>query len=422
MPPRVNYGTTWWGSAWVRALEGAASLDPNRLARGRTYARQGAVGALGIASGHASARVTGHHGRYYRVDIGVRKLAPAEWEQVADAIAARAAHAAALLEGELDPAIVDDTMAVDVRLLPGAGDLRTDCSCPDWAEPCKHSAAVCYMVAAELDRDPFVLFLLRGIARDELMRLVRERRLERAPAGARRTGKANAAGRSGAEGGDAPADGLPAAAAWRDAPANGALAPLPEVVRGREPLTASHRPAHTPWDADLPRGQKIDTRRVDELAVDAISRARDMLLDGAPSGLRSGSRADLARRAASLGRGPELIELASNAGVAPDALREWAAAWSLAGDPGVAVVADGDAWSTDQEALEAGRAALVEMGHLRRRIALSYDSLRTAGIWLVIGPDGRWYALRGQGKHQELHLLAPPSTDICDLVEPPPAP
>lgn len=418
MPPRINYGTTWWGSAWVQALEGAASLDPNRLARGRTYARQGAVGALTIASGHAAARVTGKHGRYYRVDIAVRQLAPTEWDQVADAIAARAAHAAALLEGELDPAIVDDTMAVDVRLLPGAGDLRTDCSCPDWAEPCKHSAAVCYMVAAELDRDPFVLFLLRGIERDELMRLVRARRLERSPAGARRARSARATGRSD-DGGEAP--GVPAAAAYRDAPASGELAPLPDIVRTREPLTAAHRPAHTPWDAELPRGQKIDTRRVDELAVDAISRARDMLLDGKASGLRAGSRADLARRAAALGWGPEQIELASNAGVTADALRAWAEAWTLGGDAGVAVVADGDAWSTDQEALEAGRAALVELGHLRRRIALSYDSLKTAGIWLVIGPDGRWYALRGQGKHQELHLVAPPSRDICDLVEPPPA-
>jgi hypothetical protein len=85
----------------------------------------------------------------------------------------------------------------------------------------------------------------------------------------------------------------------------------------------------------------------------------------------------------------------------------------------VAVVADGDAWSTDQEALEAGRAALVDLGYQRRAVALSYDSLKVKGDWLVIGPDLRWYRLRGGGKHSELKLLAPGADDVCDLVEPP---
>lgn len=176
MSRRAPFATSWWGRAWVDALERSAHLDPNRLARGRTYARQGAVLELEFGAGYVAGRVQGTHGRWYRADVAVRKLADAEWEQVADAIAARAAHAAALLEGELDPGIVDDLAELDVRLLPGPGDLRPDCTCPDWAEPCKHAAALCYLVAAELDRDPFVLFLLRGIDRGALTELLRVRR------------------------------------------------------------------------------------------------------------------------------------------------------------------------------------------------------------------------------------------------------
>ena len=157
-------------------MERSASLDPSRLARGRTYARNGSVGELEIGLGYVAATVRGTHGRIYRTDIAVKPLAAQEWEQVADAIAAKAAHAAALLDGELDPGLIEDAEQVDVRLLPGSGDLRPDCSCPDWAEPCKHAAALCYLVANELDRDPFQLFLLRGIGRDDLLAMVRSRR------------------------------------------------------------------------------------------------------------------------------------------------------------------------------------------------------------------------------------------------------
>jgi uncharacterized Zn finger protein len=404
MPPRATFGTTWWGTAWIDALDASASLDPSRLGRGRTYARNGSVGPLSLAAGHVSAKVTGKHHRYYRVDVAVRTLAPSEQEQVVDAIAGRAAHAAALLDGDMDPGILDDLAAVDVRLLPGAGDLRTDCSCPDWAEPCKHSAAVCYLVANELDRDPFVLFLLRGMHRDDLMEQVRARR-------AATSGSAAPA--------SSPAVGIPAREAWDHLPLDAALPPLPEVVARREPLSTSHRPVHTPWDAAIPPQHGIDPRRVDELAADAAQRAQEVLVDGRPTGLRSGSRADLARRAARLDRGPQLSRLAAQAGVTVRTLRSWSEAWVVAGDAGVAVVADGNAWSTDQEALEAGRTALVDLGYLRRSVALSYDSLKVKGEWLVIGPDERWYRLRGGGKHSELKLMAPPADDVCDLVDPP---
>ena len=401
MAPRTVFGTTWWGAAWVSALENAAMPDPNRLSRGRTYARNGSVGELTIAAGHISARVIGSHRRYYRVDIAVRTLAPTEWEQVAEAIAAKAAHAAALLDGELDPGIVDDVAQVDVRLLPGAGDLRPDCSCPDWAEPCKHEAAVCYLVAAELDRDPFVLFLLRGMARDDLMAMVREQRGGRA-----------------IESVEPPTPkGVRAASAWGRQPLDAPLEPLPEIVTIRD--ANHHRSSrHTPWEAEIPRGHRVDTTSVDDLAIDAALRAQAMLTDGRPSGLRANSRADVARRAAGLDRGPAVAQLAERLGLEPTALRRWADAWTLGGDHGVAMVADPNAWSTDSAALEAGRDALVDLGYARRSIALNYDSLRMkANVWLALGFDGRWYRLQGRGKSQELQLAVPPSIDVCDLVE-----
>ena len=93
----------------------------------------------------------------------MRQFADAEWDsRVRGHRRSRAAHAAALLDGELDPGVVDEAAAVGVDLLPDRASCRPRCSCPDWADPCKHSAAVCYLVADALDADPFALFLLRG--------------------------------------------------------------------------------------------------------------------------------------------------------------------------------------------------------------------------------------------------------------------
>lgn len=396
-----RFGTTWWGSAWIAALEGAGTGYESRLPRGRTYARKGAVREIELQPGHIAARVVGTEGELYRVDIGVKQLAAAEWEQVATAIAARAAHLAALLDGELDPGVVEDAAAVDVRLLPRPADLRPDCSCPDWAEPCKHAAAACYLAASELDRDPFALFLLRGIGRDELIELVRSRRGEATP-----SPPATA---------DEP--GMDAAQLWAGRSLDDPLPPPPSLP-GPHRQHLHHRGRHVPWGAQLPGRFGVDPQRIDELAEDAVDRAWSMLVDDLPSGLGAPPLADLARRAAS-GR-DALTDLAARAGVTPGRLRTWADAWLLGGDEAVMVLAEPDCWSTDQIALDAGRELLVELGHPRRSVALNYDSLlMSSTVWLVLGPDRRWYRLHGPGKHQDLRLGAPPSADIRDLVDPP---
>lgn len=403
MATRQTFGHTWWGQAWVEALEASAGLDTGRLSRGRTYARKGSVGTVTVGPGYATASVQGSHGHVYRTDVGVKTLASSEWEQVAAAIGTRAAHVAALLDGELDPGIVADAESADVKLLPGAGDLRWDCSCPDWAEPCKHAAALVYLLANELDRDPFLLFLLRGLPRDELMALVRA---HRAGPGATAPTQAER--------------GVSADAAWNRLPMGERLPPLPAIVADLP--VPRHPGRHTPLDAtDIPRDVGLDPHQLDRLAEDAVERAWAMLADGLSSGLHASSRADLARRAATSRDLDAIAHLSRRAGVPPARLDGWAKAWLSGGDTAVAILADpADTWSTDQARLEAGREALVEAGHTRPSIGLSWNSLRTrGGILLVLGPDDQWYAVQEVGRRGETRLVGPPSPDIGDLIDPP---
>ncbi len=173
---RRGFGQTWWGRAWVDALEQRARLDPNRLPRGRSYARRGTVGELTIAAGEVRATVTGSRVEPYEVRVRVRTYSPEEWDAVLDALAGRLGHAAALLDGELPHEVAGELREAGLDPLPGAGEVQPRCSCPDWADPCKHSAAVCYLVAEVLDEDPFVVFELRGRPRIELLAGLRARR------------------------------------------------------------------------------------------------------------------------------------------------------------------------------------------------------------------------------------------------------
>src|SRR5580704_6712567 len=177
-----EFGRTWWGRAWLEALEQRARLDPDRLPRGRDYARSGTVGELTLAPGEARARVQGRKTEPYEVRIRVRRFTDDEWDRVLAAISARLGHAAALLDGELPPEIARDAAAAGLDLLPGGGELGPRCSCPDDADPCKHSAAACYLITDALDADPFTLFLLRGRTRDQVLAGIRARRRGTVPA------------------------------------------------------------------------------------------------------------------------------------------------------------------------------------------------------------------------------------------------
>jgi uncharacterized Zn finger protein len=176
---RRGFAASWWGLAWIDALENRARLDPNRLPRGRTYARQNRVHDLTVEPGLITARVAGSRRAPYRVTVRVRPFDAGEWDRLLDAVAGRAAHSAALLDGELTPDIVADAGGAGVELLPVAGEVQPRCSCPDWADPCKHSAAVCYLMGDRLDHDPFELLHVRGRPRDVVLADLRQRRAAR---------------------------------------------------------------------------------------------------------------------------------------------------------------------------------------------------------------------------------------------------
>ena len=274
---RSPFGSTWWGASWVEALEGRARLDPNRLPRGRTYARTGAVGDLVFSVGEITAPVQGSRVKPYQVTVRVRTFSESEWMTVLDALGREIGHVAALFDGELPPGIAEDIASVGLDLLPGAGEIQPRCSCPDWADPCKHSAAVCYLVADEIDRDPFGLLLLRGRGREEVLSALRLRR---------------AGGARGMAGGADPElaidHGVPARDAWQREPGEVPLPPLPPTHPGRPQVLPAGAPPTSGVDAEALRS----------LAADAAVRALDLALGGDSSGLELSIEEDLARRAA----------------------------------------------------------------------------------------------------------------------------
>ena len=166
-----QFGANWWAKRWIGALEelGLGS----RLQRGRSYARRGQVVSIEIAPGKVQAKVQGSRRQPYRVTIALKPLPADLWSAVGRQIAAQASYAAALLGGEMPRDIDVPFRKAGAALFPERrGDLQTECSCPDWENPCKHIAAVFYIVGDELDRDPFLLFRLRGLGPKDLPRIL----------------------------------------------------------------------------------------------------------------------------------------------------------------------------------------------------------------------------------------------------------
>ncbi len=165
---RGAIGETWWSQRFIEVLEDFH--EGPRLVRGRAYARRGQVIDMEVEAGEVSARVQGSRARPYSVSIGVTVLGDADWARVEEAMASQAVFLARLLAGEMPHEIGDAFAATGLSLFPGtADDLHTDCSCPDWENPCKHIAAVYYLLAEAFDRDPFLIFAWRGRPRERLL-------------------------------------------------------------------------------------------------------------------------------------------------------------------------------------------------------------------------------------------------------------
>jgi uncharacterized Zn finger protein len=166
-----TFGKSWWARRWIEVLE-SFNIGA-RLDRGRSYARRGQVLSITIGKGTVSAEVQGSRPKPYQVRIKVEALSRAHWKRLADALGRQALFGAKLLAGEMPGDIEKAFQAAGLSLFPGRSkDLQTDCSCPDWSNPCKHIAAVHYLLGEEFDRDPFLIFQLRGMEREELIRLI----------------------------------------------------------------------------------------------------------------------------------------------------------------------------------------------------------------------------------------------------------
>jgi uncharacterized Zn finger protein len=171
----AQFSRTWWGQRFIAALE--QFTDPSRLGRGRSYASNGRILDYTIADGTVNARVRGSINPYfgvykepiYKTSITIKAISTADWTRVIRQIASRADLVTKLLMNEMPDTIEEAFSALNLHLLPHSkSDFKTTCSCPDYANPCKHIAGVYYLLASALDKDPFVMFELRGLSRDAL--------------------------------------------------------------------------------------------------------------------------------------------------------------------------------------------------------------------------------------------------------------
>ncbi|MDI9383008.1 MAG: SWIM zinc finger family protein [Verrucomicrobiota bacterium] len=159
---RGEFASQWWGKKWIQAIE--QMPVGSRLQRGRNYARKGQVTDLTIEPGNIFASVQGTRQQPYRINIQLPVISRTQWDAIIDRIAQKPALAIGLISGVLSIEIQEICTELAQPLLPqNDQELVTNCSCPDWANPCKHIAAVFYLVAEALDHDPFLLLQLRGI-------------------------------------------------------------------------------------------------------------------------------------------------------------------------------------------------------------------------------------------------------------------
>ncbi|MFA7140949.1 MAG: SWIM zinc finger family protein [Proteiniphilum sp.] len=157
-----QFGKTWWGEQWLQSLQ---NVDyDNRLPRGASYARRGSVQSVKIKENTITARVAGSRATPYKVNIIVPPFFEDQVAQLMDRIVARPALISKLLNRELDPSILSIAGETGLKVFPRQwSDFKMQCSCPDWAVPCKHLAAVIYMVSREIDNDPFLVFKMHQV-------------------------------------------------------------------------------------------------------------------------------------------------------------------------------------------------------------------------------------------------------------------
>ncbi|MFC9238914.1 SWF or SNF family helicase [Streptomyces decoyicus] len=377
------FARSWWGQAWLKALEDTA-LDGAQLRLGRRHARGGAVGAVSVRPGRITAVVQDRDHTRHRSDVLLQQLSAADWDRFLDMVADRAGHIAALLDRDMPPVLVEDAAAAGIELLPGIGDLESECSCGAW-DHCAHSAALCYQLARLLDQDPFVLLLLRGRGERELLDELQARSAARAEGPA---GEDVAAERSGA--------GVPAAEAYaaRDILPPLPAAPPPVAVPGAPPVLGG----------GAPPAPGVDVAALEFLIADTAARAQRLLSDALSAWHPDGSPppvltpAQDAVRLAAAGPGEVIsARLAAGSGREARGLAAAVRAWELGGTAGLAVLEED--WTPGPEALARATgklAAAWEDGEARPRLRATRNRWTVTGgaAQLRYGRDGRWWPYR----------------------------
>jgi uncharacterized Zn finger protein len=390
----VTAERSWWASAWITTFEQRSRLDPNRLPRGREYAASGQVGELALMPGEVRARAQGRMAVPYDIRIRVRPFTDEEWDRVLDVISAHVGRAAALLDGELPPEIAEDVASAGLDLVPGIGEVGPRCNCPDDAEPCKHSAAACFLVADALDADPFVLLLLRGRSRDEVLAGLRSRR---------RTGERAAVAEPAETEHDA---GVDARQVFAARPRRGPI-PTPPLP----PAHAGH-PSAIPVDPPAPfPGLRED---LVGLAADAARRAWELVTGASPdAGLGLDEDADLARRA-DLAFGTSAFgRIVQRSGVDGRVLARTALAWRYGGQTGLELLITdwnpGDDVDLLKESVAALRGATGEPAYVEA------NKVTAGRVQVRLGRDLLWYPYLRSGEDWEPAGL--PQTDPARAIE-----
>lgn len=166
---RKHDGASWWARRWMETID---SFDiGERASRGRSYARRGQVKSLDIRSGRVDAAVQGSSRRAYRVNVGISTIPESEWGRLAETLFARPSTASELLAGRMPDDMERVFKKVGADLFPSKSDINTECTCPDWSNPCKHIVAVLFLLGEEFERDPFLIFRMRGTERDDLLKM-----------------------------------------------------------------------------------------------------------------------------------------------------------------------------------------------------------------------------------------------------------
>ncbi|MGW8354146.1 SWIM zinc finger family protein [Streptomyces wedmorensis] len=392
--PDGRFAATWWGNAWVEALEDTA-LDPARLARGKAYAGRGHVDAITVTPGRVVAYVHGSRARPYRTEIRMRALGDEGWERFLDEATGRPDHIAALLDKDVPHALEAVT-----GLLPAAGDLVPDCSCPDDGYPCKHAAALCYQAARLLDEDPFVLFLMRGRGEQELLAELTRR---------------NAA-RSAAET-TAAAPSMPTVLA-RTALATAAGAWSPPLPPELPVPDRPGRPAVFPPDPHAP-----DPLALDLLATEAAVRAHGFLATGhdpvaALTPWQDAVRLAAAHPGSGLTASTRALyrDLAYALDRTPTDLARAVAAWRQGGAAGLVVLEE--PWDPPAGPFDRARPALIAADFPAFRPWR--NRLSTESLQLRLGRDGLWYGYESDAGREDWWPRGAPDPDpvgaLTDLL------